>query len=317
MNSDDDIKEEDIKEEFQDGDNCPNNTKDPPSNPDPLTKVIINLHYVFIISFAYVIIYTFFKSFIFYICYYIGFTKIISYVHGLTELIQITLYILYIIAIILATLLFVILFWIFIHWLCILIFVPFIIIFPIPIFPFIFILPLQPLMLELIPPFKVLTNVGTLPMMLKISSRIFNQQIITNTFNYFLYPSFKDLNVYFYNNIKQLISDVFYYDIENIYTIPPEKCKTSKQDIINTVKEKENPDDVKKYNEYKETPSVNATMDNINKDTQLCIDMHKKFKEYNANYLTEVSTDMDNSVSPYSMCYSRAIKSYLKSSIVQ
>ena len=184
-------------------------------------------------------------------------------------------------------------------------------------FPFIFILPLQPLMLELIPPFKVLTNTGTLPTMLKISKRIINNEVITNTLNFFLYPTIKDVNRYFYTNVSQMISDYLHYDIESIYDIPPEKCKSSKQDIINSIKPDDNIKDEKTYNEYKEISSVQKSMKKIGEDTELCTNMNHKFKKYNSSYLSDMSVDFENTVSPYNACYTGAIKSYLKTSITQ
>lgn len=294
---------------------CPESIKDPPSFPDELTETIIKLHYVYIACTGYVILYLLI-SIIYPGFIIIGF-NIDFKIKNLSKAIQLILWLLYIICGFISVVLFVILFWIFIHWLIIIIFVPIIIIFPIPIFPFIFILPLQPLMLELIPPFKVLTNTGTLPTMLTISKRLFNEQLISNTLNYFFKPTIDDLKRYFYLNIKNLISDIFYYDIESIYNIPPEKCKTSKQDVINSIKTDDNIKDENTYNEYKELSSVQKSMNNISQDTELCISMHHKFKEYNSSYLSDVAVDAENSYSPFNSCYSGAIKSYLKTSIAQ
>lgn len=296
--------------------NCPNSIKDPVSRPDPLTNTIIKLHYVFIGCFVYAIIYKFFGKHLSTFFKFIGLKKIFSKIPYLNETISGFLWLLYIISKFCAILLFVILFWIFIHWLLILIFVPFIIIFPIPIFPFIFILPLKPLMLELIPPFKVLTNTGTLPTCLKISNRVISNETYTNTFNYFLKPTMNDLNIYFYNNVRQMISDIFYYDIQNLYTAPtPERCKTSKQDIINTVGNNDNEGDIDKYNEYNENKTISATRRKIEQDTELCVNMHTKFKEYNSSYTSDLSTDIENSFTPYNSCYIGAIKSYIKTNI--
>lgn len=298
-----------------DEEKCPETVKDVESPPDPLTKNIMTIHYIFLICVGYIILFILVKL-TYKILKLFGF-KISIKQNEFTKTLKNSFWIAFIICCFISTLLFVILFWIFIHWLIIIFFVPIIIIFPIPIFPFIFILPLQPLMLELIPPFKVLTNTGTLPTMLKIFKRLFSNEFITDTLNYFLYPSINDVNKYFYNNIKQLISEMFYYNIENVYNIPPEKCKTSKQDIINTIKPDDNIKDEEKYNEYKEISNVEKTMKKIEEDTELCVSMHHKFKEYNSSYLSDVSTDTENSFSPYNLCYKGAIKSYLKTSITQ
>lgn len=294
---------------------CPQSKKDPVSYPDPLTETVVKLHYVFLFCILYVIIYKFFGIYLSALFKFIGFKKIITYVPLLYDFISFILWFIYIICGICSVFLFVVLFWIFIHWLLILIFVPFIIIFPIPIFPFIFILPLKPLMLELIPPFKVLTNTGTLPTMLKISRRVISDETFSNTFNYFFKPTMNDLNIYFYNNIRQMISDIFYYDIQDMYTPTPEKCKTSKTDIIDSIESNDNPDDIDTYNEYNENKIIATTRKKIEEDTELCTDMHTKFKEYNSSYLGDISTDIENSFTPYNSCYIGAIKSYIKTNI--
>ena len=295
---------------------CDNNSIQPQSSsPDPLTNAIMILHYVFIICIGYIILYTII-TITFPILRFYGFKNDLK-IPLLIIIIIFIAWLIYVISCIISKFLFVVLFWIFIHWLLIIFFVPFIIIFPIPIFPFIFILPLQPLMLELIPPFKVLTNTGTLPTMLKISKRLFSNEFMTNTLNYFIYPTVNDLNTYFYSNIRQMISDIFYYDIQSVYNIPPEKCRTSNEDIINSVKPDDNINDEKTYNEYKEMSSIQRSMNKIEEDTNLCVSMHHKFKEYNSSYLSDVSTDFENAVSPYNSCYTGAIKSYLKTSINQ
>ena len=302
---------------MSDDEKCKNtNTKPSPEpSPDPLTSTIMTMHYVFISCVGYVILYTSIK----YLGYILGLAGFNIYFEYplISDAIYWFLWLLLIAAGIISVLLFVILFWIFIHWLLIITFVPFIIIFPIPIFPFIFILPLQPLMLELIPPFKVLTNTGTLPYMLSISKRLFSDEFIKNTYRHFILPSTIDTKRYFYTNVRQMVSDMFYYDIQSIYDIPPEKCKKSKNDIIKSIRTDDNIEDEKKYNEYKEISSVKKSMKKIGEDTELCTSMHQKFKEYNSSYLGDILTDVENSFTPYNSCYSGAIKSYLKTSITQ
>ena len=56
-------------------------------------------------------------------------------------------------------------------------------------------------------------------------------------------------------------------------------------------------------------------MNLISYETDMCIKMKQKFKPYNSSYMNDVNVDMDNSFSPYNECYSKAIKSYLKTSI--
>ena len=207
----------------------------------------------------------------------------------------------------------VLLFWIFVFWMLIIIFVPFIIIFPIPIFPFVFILPLKPLMLLLIPPFKTLTDLGTLPLTYRVLSRLINGEIFYNFVNYFLYPTGSDVANYLYFNVNQIIQEAFGYDIEDYFKPNP---MINDDDLNINIEENDNPDDIQKYNEYKSIPNIKKGMRKIDEETNLCVNMRQKFKLYNSSYTTEMQTDAENSFSPYNECYTKAIKSYLKTSII-
>jgi hypothetical protein len=197
----------------------------------------------------------------------------------------------------------------------ILIFVPFIIIFPIPIPPFIFILPLKSLMLLLIPPFKTLTDLGTLQLIFRVFSRIFTRGFYDDFLNSFIKPSYNDINNYLYENIKQLAND--YGNNNDISKFYSRKTVDDNDNVNNNLNEisKDNPDDVKKYDEYKEKSNIRKGMDLISYETDMCIKMKQKFKPYNSSYMNDINIDMDNSFSPYNECYSKAIKSYLKTSI--
>jgi hypothetical protein len=214
----------------------------------------------------------------------------------------------------------------------IIIFVPFVIIFPIPIFPFIFILPLKPLMLLLIPPFKTLTDLGTLPLTYKVLSRTISGEIFYNFINYFLYPSATDISNYLYFNVNQIVQEAFGYDIADYYKPKPtideddeyydDEFKNKRNDDytgktkeMKDVETNDNPDDVAAYDEYKNTPNIKSGMKKIEEETNLCVNMRQKFKPYNSSYTSDVQIDADNSFSPYNECYIKAIKSYLKTSI--
>jgi len=219
------------------------------------------------------------------------------------------------IAINLIAIILVLLSWIFIFWMLIIIFVPYIIPIPIPIIPFVFILPLKPLMLLLIPPFKTLTDLGTLPLMYRIIERLFSIQLFTNFLNYFLYPTISDVNNYLYENMRQIAKDYantddisMFYSQDN--SINPINNDDNIKEIDNT-----NPEDIKKFDEYKEHKNIKTGMDLIKYETDMCVKMKQTFKPYNSSYLNDVSIDMDNSFSPYSDCYAKSIKSYLKTSI--
>ena len=113
---------------------------------DPLKEPIFIMHTIFISCIGYIILYNvyYMKSLWLYF-FGIGKLNFFAEIPILSPILRWFFFIIYRFAI----------------YMLIIIFVPFVIIFPIPIFPFVFILPLKPLMLLLIPPFKTLTDLGT------------------------------------------------------------------------------------------------------------------------------------------------------------
>jgi|LakMenE01Jun11ns_1017448.scaffolds.fasta_scaffold9956665_11 hypothetical protein len=295
---------------------------------DPLKDPIILMHTIFISCIGYVIVYNlyyFIKRFFWF--YGISKLNIFANIPVISLILYYIFFIAYRLAIYASLILLVILFWIFCFWMAIILFVPFVIIFPIPIFPFIFILPLKSLMLLLIPPFKTLTDLGTLPLIYKISSRIGTGNIFYNFFDYFLYPTADDVSKYLYYNVNQIVQDTSGYDISDYY-IPSENVdiddefKNKTDDYSGKTKEmkdletNDDPKDIDKYREYKNNPTINEGMKKIEEETQMCINIAQKFKPYNASYTQDVQIDTENSFSPYNECYIKAIKSYLKTSII-
>jgi hypothetical protein len=295
---------------------------------DPLKDNIVLLHTIFLSCVGYIIIYNSYYA-IKRNNWFFGIAKL----NFFADLGQISLVLYYFffglqrLAIYASLILLVILFWIFCSWLSIILFVPFVIVFPIPIFPFIFILPLKPLMLLLIPPFKTLTDLGTLPLMYKILSRMGSGEIFYNFFDYFLYPTADDVSKYLYYNANQIVQETSGYDISDYYMPAPsenidDEFKNKKDDDysgktkeMKDLETNDNPKDVDKYNEYKNDPNINEGMKKIEEETQLCVNIGQKFKPYNSSYMQDLQTDADNSFSPYNECYIKAIKSYLKTSI--
>jgi len=278
---------------------------------DPLVKPFMIMHNILIICSIYTLIFKF-CLLIYFISWFSGLTFLDGIYNDIWMIIMPLYWLLYIldyiatytILIIIATLLI-----IFGFWMSIIIFVPYIIIIPIPIIPFFFILPLKPLMLLLIPPFKTLTDLGTLPLIYRIITRIFSPNFFTNFTNHFLYPSTVDISNYLYENIKQMATD--YTNIGDISKYYTQTNNENKNNEIDTNK----PEDVNKYNEYKEKPNIRSGLNLINYETDMCVKMQQKFKPYNSSYMNDVSVDIDNSFSPYNECYAKAIKSYLKTSI--
>jgi hypothetical protein len=288
---------------------------------DPLKEPIFIMHNIFIVCVSYIIAYKlyYFNSLWLYLfgCSKLNFLADISI---LSPALYWFFYILYKISKFISLILIVVLFWIFSFWMIILIFVPYVVIFPLPIFPFIFILPLKPLMLLLIPPFKTLTDLGTLPLIYRISSRMINGEIFYNFIDYFLYPVGTDISNYLYYNVNQIVREVSGYDISDYYIPEPneninDEFKNKDDDYMKDLETNDNPDDINKYNEYKNDPVIKEGMKKIEEETNICVNVRQKFKLYNSSYIDDIQTDADNSFSPYNECYINAIKSYLKTSI--
>lgn len=278
---------------------------------DPLVQHIMTMHNTLIGCTLYTLCFKFclLSSFIYWLSGLTFLNGIFSALWMLVIPLSSFLYFLDFLAVYIILILLVLLFWVFVFWMLIIIFVPFIIIIPIPIIPFFFVLPLKPLMLLLIPPFKTLTDLGTLQLVLRIFKRIFSGEFFTNFLNYFAYPSINDISDYLYENFKQIAKD--YANTEDISKYYSQSGNEHKNEEIDT----NNPEDVKKYDEYNNKPNVRSGIKLIKYETDMCVKMQQKFKPYNSSYMNDVSTDMENSFSPYNECYAKAIKSYLKTSI--
>ena len=296
---------------------------------DPLKEPIFIMHNIFICCVCYIILYnSYYLISGFLWTFGLGRLNFIAEIPLLAQLLWWIFYILYRITIYITLILLVVLFWIFVFWMLIIIFVPFVIIFPIPIFPFIFILPLKSLMLLLIPPFKTLTDLGTLPLTYRISSRLLNGEIFYNFINYFLFPVGNDISNYLYFNVNQIFRDISGYDISDYYLPAPNeeiddefKNKNDNDNYSGKTKDmkdletNDDPKDVDKYKEYTNDPVIKDGMKKIEEETNICVNVGQKFKPYNSTYTDDVQIDADNSFSPYNECYIKAIKSYLKTSI--
>ena len=90
---------------------------------------------------------------------------------------------------------------IFAFWIIIILFVPFIIIIPIPIIPFILPIPLKYLLLI---PFQKLTDRGILPLMRRVLFGFISEDTTKHLFN-----SYYNIYDFFYDNLKEMISDFF------------------------------------------------------------------------------------------------------------
>ena len=193
-----------------------------------------------------------------------------------------------------------ILFWIFVFWMIIKIFVPYIIIVPIPFIPFIIPIPLKQLMLEMIPPFKVMTERGILPLIERLFYRIISNQTIKNKF----INTFQDINRFLYDEIKDTIGDINRI-IEYKLPIKPPEENNYKLETVD-----DNTDNEIKAKEEMENSDNKKVMELINQELEICMKSKQTFQTPNSGIFTGVN-DLNN----YSECYSRSIRAYINNKL--
>mgnify|MGYP003349330288 CR=1 FL=1 len=188
---------------------------------------------------------------------------------------------------------------IFIFWMIILLFVPSIIIvyiiIPIPI-------PLKFLMLEYIPPFKVLTERGILPLMKNIMNLFISNDTIINKFK----NIFNGIYDFFYDELKNAFGDLFdkmgLKEIEKPNEPPLEKTN------IKTIDDgTDNPEIAKKEIKNIENDKV---MDLINQELELCLASKKNATSPNDYEFNSVAN-----LNIYSSCYASSIRAYIKNKV--
>jgi hypothetical protein len=190
-----------------------------------------------------------------------------------------------------------VLLWIFVLWMIILIFVPFIIVFPIPIIPFFVIVPLKFLLLFYVPPFRTLTERGILPLCRKIVFRfIFSEKTLKDKFK----SSFADIYSFLFDEIKNTLGGI----VKNAGIVSKDdeyKIKTVDDGTDNEAKANAVMKEDTKGHKNKEV------MDLINEELQICLKTKQVFTTPESGLLSGA----DN-LKNYAECYSKSIKSYIK-----
>lgn len=234
-----------------------------------------------------------------------------DYEFFLSDLISVILKRLLFVAALYLWIVFSILIWIFIFWMIIIIFVPYFIIVPIPFIPFFIPVPLKNPMLEYIPPFKILTDRGILPLMRRIIfSIILSEKSLKNKFS----GTFHEIFVFLYEELKVILTDFFkVINFEPVLTKPSDIQHISKgvQDDnykIETVdtnnknnQDYEREDNNKKYEKAQQL---------IKEELDICLKTKKQFTTPDMDSITSAYAnvkDMNN----YFECYSQSIKSYI------
>jgi len=194
--------------------------------------------------------------------------------------------------------------WIFVFWMLIIIFVPFLILIPIPIIPFVVPIPLKFILLFYVPPFKTLTDRGILPLIRKIIFRfIFSEQGLKDKFK----SSFGDVYGFLYNEIKNAIGGVVRKLNVEVADKPEEtedegyKVRTVDDGTDNEARANSVIEEDTKGNRNK------AVMDLINEELEICLKSKQVFTTPDSGLLSGAEN-----LKNYAECYSKSIKSYIK-----
>lgn len=193
--------------------------------------------------------------------------------------------------------------WIFVFWMIILLFIPSIIIIPIPMIPFIIPIPLQNIMLNMIPPFKALTERGILPWCLRIVYIFFSADSLKTKFS----KSFTETYGLLYDDIKKILGEILQepkHEVisennNDINKLPSIDDNTNNKEIANKLINNDS------YGDKKQV------MELIEDELNLCFANKQSFKVPNANNILTSADDLNN----YSECYAISAKSYLLSKL--
>lgn len=194
--------------------------------------------------------------------------------------------------------------WIFTFWMGIIMFVPYVIIIPIPIIPFIIPIPLKTVILEFVPPFKILTDRGILPFMRKIIFRfLYSEDIIKDRFKFALFDTYNFL----YDEIKLILGDIF----KNVMPKqePQNISKGIQDDEYEVTIETDEDSTEEKAEEQKTTENKNI-QDLINEELQVCLKSKQGFISSDMSSIEALYSNMGN-MNNYADCYATSIKAYI------
>lgn len=188
--------------------------------------------------------------------------------------------------------------WIFIFWMIILIFVPSLIIFPIPILPFIIPVPLKMILLSTIPPFKLLTERGILPFCLRVVLIFFSTDSLKNKFS----KSFSEAYGLLYDDMKKVLGEIL--------EPPKTSVSANEADIkkLPNVDQDNNNDEIAKKIFKNDSEGTNKdVMELINEELELCLRSKQTLTPPNSRSTLNAAQDINN----YSECYAKSVQAYL------
>lgn len=196
--------------------------------------------------------------------------------------------------------------WTFVFWMLTIIFVPFVIVIPIPIIPFFVPIPLKLVILEYVPPFKILTKRGILPFIRRnIFKFLFSEDTIKKKFKNTLIDTYGFL----YDELKIIFGDL----LKNVMP-EPEPIILSKdiQDDehkidINTGNEDENTKEDENNGEDSKNKKI---QDLINEELEVCLKSKQSFLTSDLSSIESLYGKIGN-INGYAECYATSIKAYV------
>jgi len=187
--------------------------------------------------------------------------------------------------------------WIFVLWMIILIFVPFIVPIFIPFIPFIIPIPLKFLMLYFIPPFRILTERGILPLCLRLLLIFVSTDTISTKFS----KAFKETYGLFYDDIKNIVGEIAQNPETSISQYNNDTDKIPTVDNGNNNKEES-----KKLIKNDNLGRNKEVMELIEEELDLCLKSKQSFTTPDINKGLSSATDMNK----YAECYAISAKAY-------
>lgn len=196
--------------------------------------------------------------------------------------------------------------WIFVFWMITIIFVPYVLIIPIPIIPFIVPIPLKLVILEYVPPFKILTDRGILPFMRR---NIFRFLFSEDTIKIKLKKTLEDTYSFLYDEFKIIFGEIF----KNVMQ-EPEPIVISKDlqddDYAIDISTEGQGEETSKEKESDVSPENKKIQDLINEELEICLRSKQSFTTSDISSVQSFYnsiTDMNG----YAQCYASSIKSYI------
>ena len=194
--------------------------------------------------------------------------------------------------------------WTFVFWMMTIIFVPFVIVIPIPIMPFFVPIPLKLVILEYVPPFKILTKRGILPFIRRNIFRVlFTENTIKNKFKKTLIETYGFL----YEEFKMIFGDLLKNVVPEPVVISKELQDDEHKIDISSEGEEENKAESDKQDE---DPTNKKIQDLINEELEVCLKSKQSFKTSDLSSIESLYGSIGDANS-YAECYATSIKAYV------